>query len=522
MTVQEQLASPVDSRSTMPTASRQITADPKIVVAAFLIVVGAASFALFDTISGIVATWYDSVTFNHGFLIVPICIYLVWQRRSEIAATPFAPEWRGLLLVGLASAGWLLGAVSGTLVVQQFAVVAIFQATVLTMFGRRLTKLLQFPLLYLYFAVPFGLALVPPLQDVTARFSVGLLKLAGVPVFVDGNMIAISTGNFLVAEACSGIRYLIASIALGVLLGGLIYRSWWRRAFFLLLSVVVPVVANGIRAFGIILIAHLTNNEYATGIDHIFYGWVFFTLVTFVLLAIGMMMSEAEEPAFQRPTVAATINVSMRPVIMVAALAVACVWTAKAYADYVNRSLPVGVAALVSPSVTQPWHPVAGAADPMQPKFFGADAVLSRAYDAGNGVVYLHVGYYAYQRHGAEAVSSLHELAHDSKEIPNAVGKISQVVAGESLSIDYSRIQFNHGGRLIWYWYWVDGQFTGNPYWAKLLQLKAKLLRGPQAAAVVMIAADYRELPGEAQKRLGDFLAQVPAVLPVLKAARGG
>ena len=519
MTVQQNVVSPVGSRPAAGIGTGQVAADPRVVAVAFLVVAAAVSLALSDTISAIVATWYGSVTFNHGFLIVPICVYLAWRRRAEIAATPFNPAWSGLLLILLALGVWLLGAVTGTLVVQQFAVVAVVQAIVLTMFGWRLVKLLQFPLLYLYFAVPFGLSLVPPLQDVTGRFSVELLKLVGIPVFVDGNMISISNGNFLVAEACSGIRYLIASVALGVLLAGLMYRSWWRRAFFLALSVLVPIVANGIRAFGIILIAHLTNNEYATGIDHIFYGWIFFTLVTFVLLAIGMAMSEPEEAPFQRPLVPNRTTMSFRPVIATAVLIVAAVWAAKVYADYVNQQMPVSTAALAAPSVTQPWHEVEGAGDPLQPQPYGADAELHRTYDVGGSMIYLHVGYYAQQRHGAEAVSSQHKFNKSGTEIPNAAGSTIVVLAGENLSVNYVRIPLNHGGRLIWYWYWVDGQFAGNPYWAKLLQLKAKLLRGPQAAAVILVETDYREAPDEAEQRLGNFISQMPALSSVLAAA---
>ncbi|HUN51435.1 MAG TPA: exosortase A [Candidatus Sulfotelmatobacter sp.] len=517
MTVQQPVAPPLEQGA--PAGAARAMADAKVAVAAFIVVIGVVAYAMFGTIAEIVATWNDSVTFNHGFLIVPICLYLAWRRRQEIAVAPLNLEWRGLLLVFLAAAGWLLGAISGTVVVQQVAAVALVQAMVLTMFGWRLTRLLRFPLLYLYFAVPFGLALVPPLQEFTAHLSIDLLRLVGIPVFVDGNMISTPTGNFLVAEACSGIRYLIASIALGVLLSGLMYRSWWRRAFFLFLSVAVPVVANGIRAFGIILIAYLTNNEYATGIDHIFYGWVFFTLVTFVLLAIGMAMSQPDEAVSPAPAPSNKRNLSVRSVIAAGLLVVAAVWAAKAYAEFVNRPFTIVTRTLGSPVVAQPWQAATGTQDPLQPKFFGADAQVDRVYRAGGRPVYLHVGYYAQQRHGSEAVSSLHRLTRTGEEIPNATGQVKVVLGGADLAVNFARFPAFRGGRLIWYWYWVDGKFVGSPYLAKLLQLKAKLLRGSQSAAIIMIAADFDELPDEAEKQLRNFLPQTEALLPVLEAA---
>jgi EpsI family protein len=162
---------------------------------------------------------------------------------------------------------------------------------------------------------------------------------------------------------------------------------------------------------------------------------------------------------------------------------------------------------------------VEGAHDPLQPQLFGTDAELHRVYDAGGNKVYLHIGYYAQQRHGAEAVSSQHQLTKTGVEIPNAAGKATATLADGSLSINYVRFPLNHGGRLIWYWYWVDGRFTGNPYWAKFLQLKAKLLRGPQAAAVILVETDYRETPDEAEQRLAAFLAQMPGLRHALTVA---
>src|SRR3546814_20816354 len=92
---------------------------------------------------------------------------------------------------------------------------------------------------------------------------VHLLRLTGMPVFLDGYLIQIPTGSFLVAEACSGVRYLLVSVALGVLTAYLFFRSWPRRLLFVALSVAVPIVATGIRAYGIIMLAPLGGYELA-------------------------------------------------------------------------------------------------------------------------------------------------------------------------------------------------------------------------------------------------------------------
>src|SRR3546814_1680397 len=145
------------------------------------------------------------------------------------------------------------------MVVKLFSFGGLWQALFLLILGWRITRAALFPLAYLIFAVPFGVSIVPTLQDVTAQIVVHLLRLSGIPVFLDGYLIQIPSGYFLVAEACSGVRYLTVSLALGFLAAYLFLRSWRRRLFFIALSVVVPIAANGIRAYGIILLAHLSD-----------------------------------------------------------------------------------------------------------------------------------------------------------------------------------------------------------------------------------------------------------------------
>src|SRR5215469_5672845 len=226
------LAPPVTERSAAPAA---LALGIAMLVAIFAI--------MSSTVRAMVETWYSSNSFNHCFLILPISAYLAWRRRDQLRHAPVAPDWRGTLLVALASLAWLLGTATGTLILQEASVVLIVQALVLAVFGGAVFRILRFPLLYLYFAVPFGLEFVPPLQTVTAFLAVGLLKLVGVPVFSDGYLISIPGADWYVADACSGVRYVISSLALGALFAGMMYVTWWRRALVLVVAIVIPILA---------------------------------------------------------------------------------------------------------------------------------------------------------------------------------------------------------------------------------------------------------------------------------------
>ena len=99
-----------------------------------------------------------------------------------------------------------------------------------------------------------------------------LLRVAGVPVFHDGVLIETSSGLFEAAEACAGVRFLIANVMIAALFAHFAYRRAWKVAAFMSLALTVPVVANGLRAFGIVYIAFWTDNKYASGVDHVVYG----------------------------------------------------------------------------------------------------------------------------------------------------------------------------------------------------------------------------------------------------------
>ena len=152
--------------------------------------------------------------------------------------------------------------------------------------------LLLAPLLFLFFLVPSGAFLVPTLQKITAQISIAGLESLHIPVFSDGFMIEIPEGTFEIAEACAGLRFLIASIVFGCFFAVVMYQSFIRRAVFIALSRGVPIAANGMRALGIIVLAHLEGSAAAVEADHVLYGWFFFTLVIIILIAIGMTFAQ--------------------------------------------------------------------------------------------------------------------------------------------------------------------------------------------------------------------------------------
>lgn len=245
--------------------------------------------------------WWNSSTYSHILLVPVIAGWLVVQRWDAVAQVrPEASPW-GLAPLGLAVLGWVLGSFAGLDLLRQAASVAMLPSTALLLLGPRAFAALLFPLSYLLFLIPFGDELVPALQTLTAHLTIALVRLSGVPAVIDGVFIDTPASLFEVAEACSGVKFLIAMIALGALVANIGFRHRGRRAAFMALCIVVPVLANGVRAWGTIVAAQYVGIERAAGIDHLIYGWLFFALVIAAVLAMSWRF-------FDRPRDAAMID----------------------------------------------------------------------------------------------------------------------------------------------------------------------------------------------------------------------
>ena len=241
----------------------------------------------YETAWSMVAIWTRSETFAHGFLILPISLWLIWIRREELEQFVPAPNSRIAFVLLPVGFGWLLAWLVDVAVIQQLALVAMLVIGCWAILGHELGRLLAFPLLFLFFAVPMGEGLIAPMMEYTATSTVWMIEKTGIPVYREGLHFALPSGRWSVVEACSGVRYIIASVTVGTLYAYLTYRSLSRRIIFVIVSAIVPIFANSVRAYIIVILGHLSGMTIATGADHLVYGWCFFGLVIFILFWLG-------------------------------------------------------------------------------------------------------------------------------------------------------------------------------------------------------------------------------------------
>jgi exosortase A len=249
-------------------------------------------FAFNSSVSKLLDIWQSSNTYGHGVLILPIVLWLINRNKKLLAQIDAKPSYVALFFLGLISFFWFISVLSYINVIEQFALFSLFVALTWAFFGKKIVLSLKFPLAFLYLSIPIGDFLIPYLQFITADISVFMIQLFGIPVFRDGMYIQIPNGNFHVAEACSGIRFLISTITIGILYSYLSFGKLYKQILFVLICCAVAIIGNGLRAFLMILIGHLSNMQAAVGFDHFVYGGVFFGIILFILFVIGHYMAD--------------------------------------------------------------------------------------------------------------------------------------------------------------------------------------------------------------------------------------
>lgn len=480
-----------------------------------------AGAVFWPTVLSMAAVWWSTPTFHHGFAVLPVTLVLIWRKRRQLAAEPVRPEPRALAPLALGAALWLAGEAGALQLFQHAGLAVMLAALAFGVCGWALIRHGWFPLLFLGFMVPAGDQLVPLLQDVTAAIAVWLLQAAGIPVMRDGVLLQTPSGLFEVAEACAGIRFLIANIVVASVFAHLNYRRWYKAAAFMALCIVVPILANGVRGFGIMLIAYWTDNEYAAGVDHIVYGWGFFAVVMLATLYAGSLFADrpaAEAPAQPKPGpaegVARWMPVSRAQPLVTALMALGLL-AAPAYAALVLGNAPWEAPShLTPPRAGGAWTAAPGAPG-WRPVFAGATAELAQTYrhQPTDRTLAFYLAYYAGQRQGSEPIQHANRVTGGEGWTRIASRKETLAATDGPLPVNVERTAGPDGREwTLASWYWVGGRFTASRLEAKILQIKAALAGESRAAAAIVLAA---ETGGGAFPRalLEGFLAAAP-VLP--------
>lgn len=479
---------------------------------ALLLLIALTGWILFwywDTAVAMVSIWARSETYTHAFVVPPIALWLIWRQRSQVLAEQPRASLLLAIPVVFTTFFWLLGELTAVNALTQFALIATLVLAIMALLGVQVSRRIAFPLAFLFFSVPVGDFMMPQLMQWTAGFTVQALRFSGIPVYQEGLQFVIPSGNWSVVEACSGIRYIIASVTVGTLFAYLNYVSLHRRLVFIAVAIIVPVIANWLRAYMIVMLGHFSGNKLAAGVDHLIYGWLFFGLVIMIMFMVGARWSE--EPVGSEITSASPPIATAAPgtKARLAAMGIALLAAAGPLGFFaINKADQASPPILAHLTLPNEWHDAKPFASWM-PAYENASAEIQTSFVREDKVVGVYIGYYRNQDYQHKLITSSNTLANSTDRTWSVVTQNHIDAALEGLPPRIHRTVLlgkdtTPETRLIaWHWYWINGKLTASEFEAKLLTAFSRLRGQGDDSAVIILYA-----PSEtAAETLPDFTA---------------
>jgi exosortase len=236
--------------------------------------------------------WNDD-NYSHGMLIPFISLYFIKNRFVSLKQAEVCPNNSGLLIILAGLFLFILGSIGGEFFSKRISLIVVLYGLIRFLEGREIARILQFPVLILFFAVPLPYILYNtvafPLKLIATKIAVKILYFSGMPVFSEGNIVHLPHTTLEVVDACSGIRSLMTLITLAFFLACLMHEKILKRSFVMVMAIPIAVLANAGRvALNGILTKY--NPAWGEGFWHELSGWMVFVFSFGALWAISFIL----------------------------------------------------------------------------------------------------------------------------------------------------------------------------------------------------------------------------------------
>lgn len=475
------------------------------------------------------AAW-EAEEYSHGYMLPLITAILIWQKSTLVAQTPFRSNWLGVVAVLCGLLVYVVGELTAIYALIQYAFLITLGGFLLGIMGWQAFRIIAPALALLFFAVPLPkflyYSLAAELQLISSQLGVEVIRLFGIPVFLEGNVIDLGGFKLQVVEACSGLRYLFPLAALGYISAYLFNGAFWKKVVLLLSTVPIAVLMNSIRIGVIGVLVEYGGSGMAEGFLHDFEGWAVFMACTALLVLLMWLLARiGKDPIPLKEAFAitgpaplpadASLKYRTMPAafwVIVSALVLAAVFS-QVFPQRVEVA-PNRADLLFFPSALGEWQ---GRTDQLDKMYIDAlkfdDYFLSDYTDHSGASINLYVAYYASQRKGAAVHSPKTCLPgggwlfkeFSQREIAGARGN------GEPLLVNRALIQMGDERLLVYYWFQQRGRFLTNEYQVKWYLLWDALTRNRTDGALVRLTTRLApgQDPAEADALLSGFAAEI-------------
>ena len=492
----------------------------------FAVLLAAIAFrgALFE----LVRRWTVQEEYSHGFLIPVVSAWLVWIRRDALLASFGPPSWIGVLLILSGTVLQLVGLFSAIFILSQLAFIIVLLGITVAVGGLSLLRGAFFPIVFLIFAIPLpyfiDAMLSLKLQLVSSELGVFFIRLFGIPVYLDGNLIDLGTYKLQVVDACSGLRYLFPLFSLSILAAYLFNAPLWQRILILLSSIPITVAMNGFRIGIVGLTMDRWGPRMADETLHFFEGWIIF-IASALLLAVeayllalfsGRRFFEIfRVPGDAPKSLPQKKNESGGHIIpLYASLLLTCLMVFTS-ALVSNRSeiIPERSRFVTFPTTIGEWRGRASQLETWAESALAVDDYVLADYSKLDGKgVNLYVAYYASQRTGESPHSPLVCIPGTGWSIT----RLERLDTNTTHPINRAIIERNGSKQLVYYWYEERGRSIASEYWSKWYLFSDAIIKNRSDGALVRLITTIApsELERDADNRLRSFMS---ALLPNLR-----
>ncbi len=497
-------------------------------LAVALILVG-----FWEPIERLFNNWLTRPEYSHGLVIPVASGYLIWQRRALLQTTSFTGSWMGFGVALIGVCLWIAGELSTIFAVTQFALIVVIAGTTLSLTGLRSYRHLVVPILLLLLAIPLPRFIYnnfsSELQLLSSQLGVGLLRLAGISVYLEGNVIDLGHFQMQVVEACDGLRYLFPMMTLGLIVAYFFRGSWWQKTLVFLFTIPVTIVMNSVRIAMIGWFAERGNTALAEGLLHDVQGWAMFMVSSalLMLLVYGFWKLRRDKApwadAFQFASVAESSAQNIEPVkrkvpvafMATVALLIATAITALALPHRVEAT-PQREFCVLFPMDLGSY---AGTRQTLESQFYDAlkvdDYLLANFQASDNKAINLFVAYYGSQRKGESVHSPRSCLPGGGWKI-ESIGQYSLPGSNQTQQVNRAVIKMGNRRQLVYYWFKQRDRWLTSELAVKWYIFRDALVRNRSDGALIRLVTpvDAGESIEGADNRLTDFAREVSAELP--------
>lgn len=470
-----------------------------------LLAVGLLTLIFFEGLVKMVEAWGQE-EYSHGYMLPVVAAFLVWQRSTRLACTPFASNWWGVLITALGLGVFVAGELGTLYTVIQYGLLITLGGLLLSFMGWRAFRLILPAYGLLFFTVPLPNflynTLSSQLQLISSELGVSVIRSFGITVFLEGNVIDLGDYQLQVVEACNGLRYLFPLAALGYIAAVLFKGAWWKRILLVVSTLPITVLMNSFRIGVIGVLVNRYGVSQAEGFLHDFEGWVIF--MASAVLLVGEMALLARIGRDRRPLLdafaiegpeppprsARVVRRRLTASFMAALPVLLLVAVVAQILPQRAEIVPERNRFLFFPSDIGDWRGRVGQLEQIYVDALRFDDYLLSDYTDGRGEsINLYVAYYASQRKGASV--------HSPKTcLPGGGWRLREFsqreitgpgIGARVLRVNRSLIQMGDERLLVYYWFQQRGRLMTNEYLVKWFLFWDALTRQRTDGALVRV-----------------------------------